>query len=127
MAVGIIRDCIDIMECTKPALGHVNKYLTAQQPEEFAAIFAQLGAEVRGLAVQPFDDSDDYWRRVITARLEAGEATMAAAHAAMLHTGASGYLMSHRAQRRMREAYFVGIVTPATKHLRKMLADMLLH
>jgi hypothetical protein len=24
----------------------------------------------------------------------------------------------------MREAYFVGIVTPATKQLRKMLADM---
>jgi alkylation response protein AidB-like acyl-CoA dehydrogenase len=49
---------------------------------------------------------------------------MAAAHAAMLHTGARGYHKSHSAQRRMREAYFVGIVTPATKQLRKMLADM---
>ena len=49
---------------------------------------------------------------------------MAAAHAAMLHTGARGYMKSHRAQRRMREAYFVGIVTPATKQLRKMLAEM---
>jgi hypothetical protein len=28
------------------------------------------------------------------------------------------------AQRRLREAYFVAIVTPATKQLRKMLADM---
>jgi hypothetical protein len=33
-------------------------------------------------------------------------------------------MKSHRAQRRMREAYFVGIVTPATKQLRKMLAEM---
>ena len=52
-----------------------------------------------------------------------GEASVAAAHAAMLHCGARGYLKSHRAQRRLREAYFVAIVTPATKQLRKMLAD----
>src|SRR5437660_34159 len=55
--------------------------------------------------------------------LRAGEASVAAAHAAMLHCGARGYLMSHRAQRRLREAYFVAIVTPATKQLRKMLAE----
>ena len=51
------------------------------------------------------------------------EGAAAAAHAAMLHCGARGYLKSHRAQRRLREAYFVAIVTPATKQLRKMLAD----
>ena len=67
---------------------------------------------------------DDYWRTVVELRLEAGDASVAAAHAAMLHCGARGYLMSHRAQRRLREAYFVAIVTPATKQLRKMLADM---
>ena len=52
-----------------------------------------------------------------------GDASVAAAHAAMLHCGARGYLKSHRAQRRLREAYFVAIVTPATKQLRKMLAE----
>jgi hypothetical protein len=41
----------------------------------------------------------------------------------MLHCGARGYLKSHRAQRRLREAYFIAIVTPATKQLRKMLAE----
>ena len=49
--------------------------------------------------------------------------SVAAAHAAMLHCGARGYRRSHRAQRRLREAYFVAIVTPATKQLRKMLQD----
>ena len=62
--------------------------------------------------------------RVIALRLRAGDASVAAAHAAMLHCGARGYLKSHRAQRRLREAYFVAIVTPATKQLRKMLAEM---
>ena len=58
----------------------------------------------------------------IALRLRLGDASVAAAHAAMLHCGARGYLKSHRAQRRLREAYFVAIVTPATKQLRKMLA-----
>ena len=124
MAVGIIRDCVDVMRKTKTQLGHVNKFLNAQQPEDFAAVLDRLDTQVRALAATPFDASDDYWRRVVTARLEAGDACMAAAHATMLHTGARGYMMSHRAQRRMRESYFVGIVTPATKQLRKMLAEM---
>ncbi len=124
MATGIIRDCINLMQRTKSQLGHVNSYLTAQQPEDFAAILDTLDTEVRTLAVTPYEESQSYWRRVVTVRLEAGDATMAAAHATMLHTGARGYMMSHRAQRRMREAYFVGIVTPATKQLRKMLAEM---
>ena len=62
-------------------------------------------------------------RRVVAVRLRLGEASVAAAHAAMLHCGARGYLRSHRAQRRLREAYFVAIVTPATKQLKKMLSD----
>jgi alkylation response protein AidB-like acyl-CoA dehydrogenase len=75
------------------------------------------------LAATPFDTSNAYWRGVVDLRLRAGDAAVAAAHAAMLHCGARGYLKSHRAQRRLREAYFVAIVTPATKQLRKMLAD----
>jgi hypothetical protein len=42
----------------------------------------------------------------------------------MLHCGARGYIATAPAQRRLREAYFVAIVTPATKQLKKMLAEM---
>jgi hypothetical protein len=42
----------------------------------------------------------------------------------MLHQGAKGYVSTGAAQRRLREAYFVAIVTPAAKQLRKMLAEM---
>ena len=124
MGAGIIRDCIELMQRTKSSLGHVNKYLTAQQPEDFTSALSALENEVQILASTPYESSDFYWRRVVEARLQIGDLTMAAAHAAMLHTGARGYMKSHRAQRRMREAYFVGIVTPATKQLRKMLAEM---
>ncbi|MDP2355962.1 MAG: acyl-CoA dehydrogenase family protein [Beijerinckiaceae bacterium] len=124
MAVGVTRDCISIMERTKSSLGHVNKFLNMQQPEDFTQSLMTLDKEVRDLASMPYETSASFWRRVVQARLDAGDLTMAAAHATMLHTGARGYLMSNRAQRRMREAYFVGIVTPATKQLHKMLAEM---
>ena len=54
----------------------------------------------------------------------AGASSVGAAHAAMLHCGARGYVAGAAAQRRLRESYFVAIVTPAIKQLKKMLADM---
>ncbi|MDB5577488.1 MAG: putative acyl-CoA dehydrogenase family protein [Bradyrhizobium sp.] len=122
MGLGLIRDCVAIMQSMQPALAHVNVFLP-QQPTDFAALLAELEAETNALAATPYDSSNAYWRRVVELRLRAGDAAVAAAHAAMLHCGARGYLKSHAAQRRLREAYFVAIVTPAPKQLRKMLAD----
>jgi hypothetical protein len=123
MAFGLIRDCLQIIEQTRGPLGHVNKYLDVQ-PEPIAEGLAAMEAEVTRLSATPFESDRDYWRAVIEARLKAGDASVAAAHAAMLHCGARGYVAGAAAQRRLREAYFVAIVTPATKQLRKMLADM---
>src|ERR1700693_6160405 len=122
MALGLIKDCINIMDESDGSLGHVNRSLP-QQPVQFKELFSELERETMMLARDPFNPDDSYWRRVVALRLRAGETSAAAAHAAMLHCGARGYLMSHRAQRRLREAYFIAIVTPATKQLRKMLAD----
>ena len=52
------------------------------------------------------------------------ELSIQAAGAALLHAGARGYLDRAPAQRRLRESYFVALVTPAMKHLRKELASM---
>ena len=123
MAIGLMRGCIDLMRQTKSALGHVNKYLE-MQPEDFEQKLKALQAAVELLATTPFEPDPGYWRKVIETRLAASEASVAAAHWAMLHCGARGYVSSGAAQRRLREAYFVAIVTPATKQLRKMLADM---
>ena len=59
---------------------------------------------------------------VMRVRLAGGELSLRAANAAMLHQGARGYLRKATAQRRLREAYFVAIVTPALKHLRREIA-----
>jgi alkylation response protein AidB-like acyl-CoA dehydrogenase len=123
MGLGLIKDCVAIMNEVAEPLGHVNRYLQ-QQPESFQDLLADLEAETMALARDPFNPDDSYWRRVVALRLHIGEASVAAAHAAMLHCGARGYLKSHRVQRRLREAYFVAIVTPATKQLRKMLQEI---
>jgi alkylation response protein AidB-like acyl-CoA dehydrogenase len=123
MAFGLIRDCVALMEQVKAPLGHVNKYLDVQ-PEEIAEKLAGMEKAVAALAATPFESDSGYWRAVIEARLAAGEASVQAASAAMLHCGARGYVATGAAQRRLREAYFVAIVTPATKQLKKMLADM---
>ena len=52
--------------------------------------------------------------QILKLRLAGGELSLRAAHSAMLHQGAKGYLL--------RKAYFVAIVTPAIKHLRKEIA-----
>ena len=124
MATGLISDCINIMNEVDAPLGHVNRYLP-QQPVNFQELLDRARKRKRWRwPSDPFNEDESYWRKVVALRLRAGDASVAAAHAAMLHCGARGYLMSHRAQRRLREAYFVAIVTPATKQLRKMLADM---
>lgn len=122
MGLGLMRDCIAIMTGVAEPLGHVNRFLN-QQPDDFQALLGELEAEAMALARDPFNADESYWRKVVALRLRVGEASVSAAHAAMLHCGARGYLKSHRAQRRLREAYFVAIVTPATKQLRKMLAE----
>ncbi|KJC37054.1 acyl-CoA dehydrogenase [Bradyrhizobium sp. LTSP885] len=122
MGLGLMKDCINIMDEVHAPLGHVNRYLP-QQPLQFRELYAEFEKEAMTLARDPYNEDDSYWRRVVALRLRIGDASVAVAHAAMLHCGARGYLKSHRAQRRLREAYFVAIVTPATKQLRKMLAD----
>lgn len=123
MAVGMVRSCIELMEQVDGQLGHVNKYLP-DQPSDFAEKLAAAEVELALLAQTPRDTSLPFFRRVLELRLAGGEMAVAAANAAMLHQGARGYVGRGAAQRRLREAYFVAIVTPATKQLRKMLAEL---
>ena len=123
MAIGAIRGCIDVMRGVEPMLGHVNAYLE-DRPDELEGELAELAAGLEPLLADPLDTSDERYREVLELRLMASELTLRAAHSAMLHAGARGYQAEAAAQRKLREAYFVAIVTPAIKHLRKELAGL---
>ncbi|GAB2180108.1 acyl-CoA dehydrogenase family protein [Denitratisoma sp. agr-D3] len=122
MGLGLIDACCDLMHQANRSLSHVNQYLDDQVGDIEAALSGardatyamadQLGAPVP--AGFPLE--------VLKLRLAGGELSVKAANAAMLHQGAKGYLVRNPAQRRLREAYFIAIVTPATKHLRREIA-----
>jgi len=121
MALGLVQGSIDIMRKADRTHEDINRFLP-DRPETFQEQLASLREEVRGLASAPWEQDKGFLRRVFAARLVAGQLSIAAASAALLHAGARGYLNNAPAQRRLRESYFVAIVTPAMKHLRKELA-----
>src|SRR6201987_4310297 len=82
MALGLIKDCINMMDEVGPPLGHVNRYLP-QQPTQFRELYAEFEKEAMALAADPYNADDSYWRRVVALRLRLGDAAVAAAHAAM--------------------------------------------
>jgi len=123
MALGLVQGCIEIMRKTDRTHKHVNCFLP-ERPEMFEEGLACLREEVHCLAKTPWESEAGFRRRVLAARLRAGEMSIQDASAALLHAGARGYLDHAPAQRRLRESYFVAIVTPVMKHLRKELASM---
>jgi alkylation response protein AidB-like acyl-CoA dehydrogenase len=118
IAAGVIQGAIDSMWAVEGQLGHVNQFLE-DRPADLQAEFDGLLARVMKLAETPFDPSNDYFIDVLDARAHGAELALRAANSALMHQGARGYLMQSEVQRRVREAQFVAIVTPAIKHLRK--------
>lgn len=123
MALGLVKNLVELMRQMRETHGHINGYLP-EQPEWIEENLTSLKATIASLSATPFESDNTYFRRVIEARLCASELSLTAANAAMLHQGARGYLINSQAQRRLREAYFVAIVTPAIKQLRKMLNNL---
>ena len=109
MGLGLIDACVGMMTRSNKTLGHVNRFLDVQAD----ALAEKIERE----------GSAPHVRETLQLRLAGGELSLKAANAAMLHLGAKGYLSNNAAQRRLREAYFIAIVTPAIKHLRKELAE----
>ena len=123
MAAGIIQGAISSMWAVEGQLGHVNQYLE-DRPADLQAEFDALLARIMRLAETPFDTSTDYFINVLDTRSHCAELSLRAANSALLHQGARGYLMQSDVQRRVREAQFMAIVTPAIKHLRKEMARL---
>lgn len=124
MALGLVDACASLVRQAGRTHSAINAFVD-DQAEDLEAPLASLRERALALA----DALDDDPRAaviadVVRARLGGGELALRAANAAMLHQGARGYLRHAAAQRRLREAYFIAIVTPAIKHLRKVLASI---
>lgn len=124
MGLGLAKACLDMMVQSNKTLAHVNRFLD-DQAEDIEREIARAEDLTWTLADAVHAQRDDAClREVLELRIAGSELALRAASAAMLHLGAKGYLLRNPAQRRLREAYFVAIVTPAIKHLKKELHDM---
>ena len=121
LGLGVMRAAAREMRGLERRLGHVNAVLDVQ-PGAIESDAEELAQQVRRLAATPTDTDREFVDAVRCLRLAVGEGAITAAHGALLHAGARGYYRESTAQRRLRESYFVAIVTPATKHLRHDLA-----
>lgn len=117
MALGVAEGALDSMQEVESQLGHVNQFLH-DRPETLQREFDDMGRRLAGLTGTPYATDRDYLLDLLDLRAQGAEFALRAAQSAMLHQGARGYVMSAAAQRRLREAQFVAIVTPAIKHLR---------
>ncbi|MBE9032750.1 acyl-CoA/acyl-ACP dehydrogenase [filamentous cyanobacterium LEGE 11480] len=127
MGLGLTASCIELMRRSNRRLGHVNQFLDDQV--EDLSLDLNLA---RQQAYQLADQLDQctgvtdpsLTRNIVQSRITAAELSLRSSQAAMLHAGARAYVQGSPAERKLREAYFVAIVTPALKHLKKMLATM---
>lgn len=122
MGVGVVDACIKVLHENRGGQGDVNNYLDVQE-DDLQAARDTLAAEADLLADQAQAGTAPLLP-VLRLRAEASELALRAGNAAVLHAGARGYIRRHAAQRLLREAVFVAIVTPALKHLRKEIRDL---
>lgn len=114
MGAGVIMGAIDDI---KQGTAVSNAFLE-DQAGNLQAELDRLVDQTVSLAKTPFNTDKDFFLDVLNVRMQGAMLSLRATQAAMLHQGAKGYLMSASPQRRLREAQFVAIVTPAIKHLR---------
>lgn len=121
MALGVVQGAIDSIWRVEQTLGHVNQFLD-DRPDQLQDELDDLTSRIMHLAKTPYEECNEYLLDVLDIRAHGSELSLRAAQSALLHQGARGYLMDSEPQRRIREAHFVAIVTPALKHLRKEMA-----
>ena len=122
--LGVTQGAIDSMVEVEGALGHVNQFLH-DRPSELQSELDRVKAKVHELSSDIFSGSPAMLVDVLDVRVQVSELSLRATQSALLHQGARGYLMSSPVQRRIREAHFVAIVTPAIKHLRWEMSKLM--
>ena len=124
MGLGLVKSCLELCLRANKQLGHINCFFD-DCLEELHEELNLARIKAYGLADEIVSQQDrldtEYLAAVIQARLTASELSLKASQAAMLHAGARAYLKGSPQERKLREAYFVAIVTPAIKQLKKML------
>jgi hypothetical protein len=93
IGLGIIRGAIDDIQASDRSLLDSNRYLS-YRADELMKELTLLQAETEVLGCTPFDPVPEYSRAVMRLRLKSAELASLAAHSALLHVGAKGFIVS---------------------------------
>lgn len=127
MGLGITQASITAMKKSNLRYGHVNRFLDDTVEiieEELELLRLKSYALADKLNYHKIPNDTDFFKKVVQCRIQASELSLGSSKSAILYAGARGYLQGNDLDRRLRESYFVAIVTPALKHLKKLLHDL---
>jgi hypothetical protein len=119
MGTGLIRASVDTMQKCIKKQNETNKFIgvsTEQILEELDAVQQKVNDIFSSSLEVNFNDA-------VQIRLQGAELALKTAETAMLYQGAVGYLRKSDSMRRLREALFIAVVTPAIKHLKRILHE----
>ena len=121
--LGLTQSCVALMKKANRRTAHVNCFLD-DTVEDIESDLMELRARVYALAGEVESNRPNLFRDVVQARYDASDLSLRASKGAMLYAGAAGYRLGGVTERKLRESYFVAVVTPAMKHLKKLLHDL---
>ncbi len=121
--LGLTQSCVDLMKKANRRTAHVNCFLD-DTVEDIECDLMELRARVYALAGEVESNRPNLFRDVVQARYDTADLSLRASKGAMLYAGAAGYRLGGATERKLRESYFVAVVTPAMKHLKKLLHDL---
>lgn len=122
IGLGVAEASLRVVGESRASHAHANAFLDDQY-DTLAGELAIVRAQTDALA-EHAQSGEVPILPVLKLRARASEFALRAANSAVLHAGARGYLMRHPAQRLLREAVFVAIVTPALKQLRQEIHEL---
>lgn len=120
LSLGLTRASIDCMKRLKNKQNGANRYLPVQ-PEDLEKRWTDIRQSAYRLAQTPDNPAQHWEQQVLRTRLDAAYLALDAAQAEFLHCGGTGYIRLCDTSRRLRESHFIAVVTPAIKHIEKML------
>ena len=131
IGLGLVGGCLDLMRRANGRAdtkkSGVNGFLD-DGVEELEADLEAARRKTYALAEEIGCDGEDprsgVFEEAIECRILASELSLRASRSTMLHMGATGYLKNGATERKLRESYFVAVVTPALKHLKKLRYDL---
>jgi alkylation response protein AidB-like acyl-CoA dehydrogenase len=121
IGAGIVRGSLEDMRAADRSSSSTNRFLP-DRPDGIENELTRIMVPAGRLGLLAADELPAQLQEILRLRLELADLALRAAQSALLHAGAVGFIASAAPQRRLREAMFFSILSPSTKHLRRVLS-----